>query len=79
MLQLNMLANKMMEARSTRGDDIKNENVTPIGNPALVKPINKGMEEQEQKGVIVPKSAPTMFAVTPLNLPRIFRLLSGGK
>lgn len=35
--------------RSTIGEEIKNEKVTPNGNPALVNPINNGMEEQEQK------------------------------
>jgi len=29
-----MLASKITEAKSTRGEDIKNENVTPIGRPA---------------------------------------------
>jgi len=50
-----------------------------MGSPALVKPMNKGMDEQEQKGVIVPRSAANKFAVTPLNLPMIFLVLSGGK
>ena len=79
MLQLNMLANKIIEARSTKGEEMRNENVTPIGKPALVKPINKGIDEHEQNGVMVPSSAPTIFALTPLNLPRILRLRSGGK
>ena len=69
----------MTDARSTSGEDIKNENVTPIGSPALVNPINSGIEEQEQKGVIVPNNAPNILAVTPLNLPKIFLVLSGGK
>lgn len=68
-----------MEARSTKGDDIRNENVTPIGKPLLVNPINNGIEEQEQNGVIVPKRAAKIFAHMPLNLPRIFLVLSGGK
>jgi hypothetical protein len=43
------------DARSTCGDEIRNENVTPMASPALVKTdINNGLEEQEQKGVIVP-------------------------
>lgn len=77
--QLNMLASKIIDAKSTRGDEIRNENVTPIGKPALVKPINKGMDEQEQNGVTVPSNAAKIFAVTPVNLPRIFFVLSGGK
>ena len=36
------------------GEDIRNEKVTPMGKPALVNPINKGIDEQEQKGVTVP-------------------------
>jgi len=74
-----MLASKITEAKSTRGEDIKNENVTPIGRPALVNPINKGMDEQEQKGVTVPSKAPNILAQIPLNLPKIFLVLSGGK
>ena len=31
--------------------------MTPSGKPADVKPINNGMDEQEQKGVTVPSSA----------------------
>jgi len=74
-----MLASKIMDARSTKGEDIRNENVTPIGNPALVNPMNKGIEEQEQKGVTVPRRAPNILADMPLNLPSIFFVLSGGK
>jgi hypothetical protein len=37
------------------------------------------MDEQEQKGVTVPNRAASMFAGKPLNLPRIFLVLSGGK
>jgi len=50
-----------------------------MGNPALVKPMNKGMDEQEQNGVIVPSKAPNRFPQIPVNLPRIFLDLSGGK
>ena len=41
--------------------------------------MKRGIEEQEQKGVIVPSSAPTKFAVIPLYFPMIFLVLSGGK
>ena len=47
--------------------------------PAEVKPIKSGIEEQEQNGVTVPKSAANIFADIPLNLPNIFLVLSGGK
>jgi hypothetical protein len=71
-----MFLGKTTEAKSTKGEEIKNENVTPIGNPAFVKPINIGIDEQEQKGVIVPNRAPTVFAPIPLNLLKIFLVLS---
>lgn len=47
------------------GDEIKNENVTPRGSPALVKPINRGIEEQEQNGVTVPSNVAIQFAPIP--------------
>ena len=77
--QLNILASNITEAKSTKGEDIKNENVTPIGKPAFVNPINNGIDEQEQNGVTVPSKADNIFAVTPLYLPNIFLVLSGGK
>lgn len=52
---------------------------TPNGSPALVNPINKGIDEQEQNGVTVPSKAAMQCAEIPLNLPMIFLLLSGGK
>jgi hypothetical protein len=54
-----------MLPRSTIGEEIRKEKVTPSGSPALVNPIKTGIEEQEQKGVTVPSKAPAMFAVTP--------------
>ena len=74
-----MLIRIMKAARSTSGEDIRKEKVTPRGSPAFVNPINKGIEEQEQNGVTVPSSAPSVFALIPLNLARIFLVLSGGK
>ena len=50
-----------------------------MGMPAEVNPINRGIEEHEQKGVTVPKSAASIFADMPLNLLNIFFVLSGGK
>jgi hypothetical protein len=47
------------------GEDIKNENVTPSGNPALVNPMNNGIEEHEQKGVTVPSRAAIELAPIP--------------
>jgi hypothetical protein len=74
-----MLIRRIKLPRSTIGDEIKNEKVTPMGSPALVKPINSGMEEQEQNGVTVPNRADTILAEIPSNRLRILRLLSGGK
>jgi len=79
MLQLKMLANNMTDARSTSGDEIRKEKVTARGNPALVNPMNKGIEEHEQNGVIVPISAANILAERPCRLPSIRRVLSGGK
>ena len=60
-------------------EEIKNENVTPNGRPALVKPMNNGIDEQEQNGVTVPNNAEIQFAPIPLKRPKIFLLRSGGK
>lgn len=74
-----MLANKITEARSTKGEDIRKENVTPIGRPAFVKPIKMGIDEHEQKGVTVPRRAPIMLAKGPFTLLKIARVRSGAK
>ena len=60
-----MLINKTRLPKSTIGDEIKKENVTPKGSPALVKQMNSGIDEQEQKGVTVPSRAEMMFAQIP--------------
>ena len=74
-----MLIKRTSEPKSTIGEEIRKEKVTPSGSPALVNPINKGIEEHEQNGVTVPSSAEIQFAPIPLNRPRIFLVLSGGK
>src|SRR5690606_28699372 len=74
-----ILASNITDAKSTNGDEIKNENVTPTGNPALVNPIKIGIELHEQKGVTVPKNAPMILAQMPLNLLKIFLVRSGVK
>ncbi len=51
--------------RSTIGEEMRNEKVTPSGNPALVNPTNRGIDEQEQNGVTVPSSAAMIFAHIP--------------
>ena len=74
-----MLISSTRLPRSTIGDEMRNENVTPRGSPALVKPMNSGIDEQEQNGVTVPSSAEMMFAQMPRKRPSILRLRSGGK
>ena len=74
-----MLIKRIRLPKSTIGDEIRKENVTPSGNPALVKPIKSGMDEQEQKGVTVPSRADMIFAPTPWNRLNIRLLRSGGK
>jgi hypothetical protein len=39
------------------GEVIRKVSVTPSGTPAATKPMNSGTEEQEQNGVIAPKTA----------------------
>ena len=60
-----ILIRSSKEARSTIGEEIKKENVTPSDNPAFVNPINKGIDEQEQNGVTVPSNAAMIFAPVP--------------
>ena len=74
-----MLISSTRLPKSTMGEEIRKEKVTPRGRPALVKPINSGMEEQEQKGVTVPSRAAMQLAPMPWKRPRIFLVRSGGK
>jgi hypothetical protein len=60
-----ILIKRTNDPKSTIGEDIRNEKVTPNGRPALVKPMNNGMDEQEQKGVTVPSKAAIVFAPIP--------------
>ena len=62
---LKKLINSTRLPRSTIGEEMRNEKVTPSGSPALVNPINKGMDEQEQNGVTVPNRAARIFAHIP--------------
>ena len=45
------------------GEATRKEKVAPRGTPDCINPKNKGIAEQEQNGVIIPKSAATMFPV----------------
>ena len=51
----------------TKGDVIKQAKVTPKGIPPFTKPMNSGMEEQEQNGVIAPNRAAKKYC-NPYNL-----------
>jgi hypothetical protein len=50
-----MPMNMAIATSFTNGEVIRKAKVTPNGIPPCTKPINKGTEEQEQKGVIAPK------------------------
>ena len=65
MLQLKIPASKITEAKSTKGEEIKKEKVMDSGKPEPVKPMNNGMDEQEQKGVTVPNKADAKLALNP--------------
>ena len=73
-----MLISSTRLPKSTIGEEIRKEKVTPRGSPALVKPMNSGMDEQEQKGVTVPSRADTRLAPTPWSRPKMCLLRSGG-
>jgi len=61
------------------GEATKNEKVVPSGTPAYTKPKNNGTAEQEQKGVIIPKSEAKMLPIYFFSCERIFLIFSGGK
>jgi hypothetical protein len=58
---------------------IRKLKVTPMGSPALQKPIKSGILEQEQNGVRMPSRAPMALPENPLIPLRIFLDLCGGK
>jgi len=60
-----ILIKRTREPRSTIGEEIRNEKVTPKGRPADVKPMKSGIDEHEQNGVTVPSSAAAEFAPIP--------------
>jgi hypothetical protein len=45
---------------------MRKEKETPKGRPALVNPIKSGIDEQEQKGVTVPRRAERVLALIPV-------------
>ena len=40
----------------TKGEVMRNASVTPSGMPPFTNPMNSGIDEQEQNGVIAPKT-----------------------
>jgi len=57
------------------GAAIKNEKVIPRGIPVSTKPKNKGIAEQEQKGVRIPRKEAMTFPTNkglPSNTLRVF-------
>ena len=57
----------------TIGDEIKNENVTPSGMPASIKPMNTGTAEHEQKVLLCQGAQQGYFrTIREFFLPREF-------
>jgi hypothetical protein len=56
------------------GADIRKENVTPKGTPAVTNPIKRGTAEQVQKGVTTPRRDARIFPTNsffPINIRRV--------
>src|SRR5450830_1225696 len=74
------MPNKRVSATSlTIGAEIRNENVTPSGTPAVTKPMNRGTAEQEQNGVTMPSSAASTLPSDSRLPVSILRVRSGVK
>jgi hypothetical protein len=52
-----MAGKRYRDASLIRGELIKNAKVIPSGIPAPKNPIKRGIDEQEQNGVTIPKRA----------------------
>lgn len=63
----------------TIGAEIRNENVTPMGTPAVTKPMKRGTAEQEQNGVTMPSKAAITFPADSRFPARMRRVRSGVK
>ena len=76
----NEIQNIAIAISLTSGDVIKNDNEIPKGILACIIPTNKGIEEQEQNGVIAPnKPAKTFPKPDFLFFSKYIRILSIGK
>ena len=63
----------------TIGAEMRNENVTPSGTPAVTNPMNRGTAEQEQNGVTTPSSAASRLPADSRRPASIARVRSGVK
>jgi len=61
------------------GAAMRKENVTPSGTPACTKPKNKGIAEQEQNGVTIPRRLARIFPVNSDFPASNFLVFSGEK
>ena len=61
------------------GEVIRNEKVTPNGTPAFKRLIKIGIEEQEQNGVMAPKSAAIKLPSMPPLPIHFLRRYSGSQ
>ena len=71
--------NKTRATSLIMGEATKKEKVIPNGTPAWMNPKNKGMAEQEQNGVIIPKRAAKILPVYLFLWDKIFLIFSGGR
>jgi preprotein translocase subunit SecY len=58
----NVPANIATATSFTSGDVIRKAKVTPSGIPPLTNPMNSGIDEQEQKGVIAPNKEASRYS-----------------
>ena len=61
------------------GAAIKKENVTPMGTPAVTKPMKSGTAEQEQNGVTVPSNAASTLPTVSRRPAKMRRVRSAVK
>jgi hypothetical protein len=61
------------------GAAIRKEKVTPRGTPDSTNPRNRGIAEQEQKGVTIPSREANIFPVNVDFPSSIFLVFSGEK
>ena len=75
--QPNSPKSRMSATSLTIGAEMRNENVTPSGTPAVTKPMKSGTAEHEQNGVTMPSAAANTLA-TISRRPAIRRRVRAG-